>query len=364
MITKLNIITLTLILTWLPVTLHASDPSPDPILRIETGMHTARITRISVDAAERFLLTTSDDKTLRLWDLSTGELLNVYRVPIAPGNEGKLYSGAISPDGEWVVGGGWTGAEWDNQMSIYLFQRASGKLVRRLSGLKEIVDHLCFSPDGQYLGASLGDVWEVRIWQTQTWQLIFTDKDYADSSYGCSFNRQNRMVTTSNDGYLRLYSFQNGDFTLVIKNQTPGGQQPFAAVFSPEGDKIAVGFTDSAKVNVLDGNTLALLYAPDTTGIDSGQLANVAWSPDGDNLYAGGSYSDVSGMRLVLTWPQGGPWSSYTTLWQASQSSIYDLRSLKKGRIIYGAADPAFAVFDNLGNKLVERKGSIADFIS
>jgi hypothetical protein len=39
-----------------------------------------------------------------------------------------------------------------------------------------------------------------------------------------------------------------------------------------------------------------------------------------------------------------------------------DIRSLKNGGIVYGAADPAFAVLDNAGNKIVEREASIADY--
>jgi len=145
-------------------TAHANEPTTEPILR--------------------FLLTASYDKTLRLWDLHTGDLLKTYRLPIGADNEGKLYSGAISPDGEWVAGAGWTGKEWDNESSIYLFNRTSGELVKRLSGsLEQVILHLCFSPDGQYLGASLGGKNGVRVWDTQTWQQIFSDTDYADNSY-------------------------------------------------------------------------------------------------------------------------------------------------------------------------------------
>jgi len=194
-------------------TAHANEPTTEPILRIETGMHTAQIKRIGVDAAERFLLTASHDKTLRLWDLHTGDLLKTYRVPIGAGYEGKLYSGAISPDGEWVAGAGWTGVEWDDNYSIYLFNRASGKLVKRLFGLENGIAHLCFSPDGQYLGASLGGKNGVRVWNTQNWQQIFSDTDYADDSYWCDFDPQNRLVTISYDGYLRLYSSASYGFS-------------------------------------------------------------------------------------------------------------------------------------------------------
>src|SRR5580700_622578 len=42
-------------------------PDQTPFLRIETGMHTASIIRIGVDAACRRAATASGDKTVRLW---------------------------------------------------------------------------------------------------------------------------------------------------------------------------------------------------------------------------------------------------------------------------------------------------------
>jgi len=285
--TKHNLIISTLIFFLTLTTTQAEEPSDKPILRIETGMHTATISQIGVDAAERFLLTASDDKTLRLWDLHTGELLNIYRVPIGAGNEGKLYSGAISPDGEWVAGAGWT-AEWDDKESIYLFNRTSGQLVKRLSGLEQVIMHLCFSPDGHYLGATLGGGWGVRVWDTYDWNRIFKDTHYAgDSSHWCDFDRQNRLVTTSLDGYLRLYAPTSDGFSLVTKSDALGDELPVTAVFSPTGDKIAVSFLASTNINVLEGHDLTLLYAPDTTSIDNGDLSTVAWSQDGKSLYTG-----------------------------------------------------------------------------
>jgi WD40 repeat protein len=229
--------------------------------------------------------------------------------------------------------------------------------VKRLFGLEKGIAHLCFSPDGQYLGASLGGKNGVRVWNTQNWQQIFSDTDYADDSYWCDFDPQNRLVTSSYDGYLRLYSSASYGFSLVAKSNAPGGSEPFAAVFSPAGDKIAVGFADSTNVNVLDGHDLAFLYAPDTTaGIDYNDLSLsiVAWSQDGNSLYAGGKD------HHILYWSQAGQ-GNYTK-WQASSNTIMDIRPLKNDRIVYGAGAPAFAVLDNAGNKIVEQKASIADY--
>lgn len=50
-------------------TAQEREPSREPILHIETGMHTANINRIGVDAANRYLVTASADKTVRVWEL-------------------------------------------------------------------------------------------------------------------------------------------------------------------------------------------------------------------------------------------------------------------------------------------------------
>ena len=63
--------------------------SPQPVLRLETGMHTAPIRAAASDAAGEMLATVSDDKTLRLWALPTCELIRVLRPQIGAGAEGE-----------------------------------------------------------------------------------------------------------------------------------------------------------------------------------------------------------------------------------------------------------------------------------
>ncbi len=52
-----------------------------------------------MDAAERYVVTASSDKTAPVWDLASGRLLRLLRPPIGPGNEGKLYAVTITPYG-------------------------------------------------------------------------------------------------------------------------------------------------------------------------------------------------------------------------------------------------------------------------
>lgn len=336
--------------------LQADSPTT-PFLRIETGMHTALIRRIDMDARERYLVTASDDKTARVWDLANGKLLQVLRPPIGPGNEGKLYAVAIAPDGETVAVGGWTSPTGTNT-NIYLFDRSSGQLQRQIPGLPNVTHHLAYSADGRYLAAALGDQ-GIRIYRSRDGVEVGRDTGYGERSNWVEFDRAGRLVSTCLDGYIRLY---DADFKLLGKRQAPGGKQPSAARFSPADDAIAVGFYDSNAVNVLSGKDLSFLYAPATPSVDNGDLSTIAWSQDGQWLYAGGRYQDKSGSYSILKWPQAG-WGAYTA-WPAAMNTIMDIRALAHGQLVFGAADPAFGLLDSQGRKLLEQRPYIRPYIS
>ncbi len=338
-----------------------NEPSTKPILRIEAEMHTARINRFDIyeSVTEHLLVTASHDKTLRLWELADGKQKTIYRVPIETGDEGKLYSTAISPDGQWIATAGDTGRAWEEKYSVYVFSRATGQLVKRLTGLPEGVHHLCFSPDGQYLAVSMET--GLQVWETKQWQQVFSDTEYGDTSQSCQFDSKNRLLTSAWDGYLRLYSLTaTGNFALLTKTQPPGGKKPFHAVFSPKGDKIAVGFDDSTQVNVLDGQTLDLLYSPDTNNVDNGNFISVAWSPDEQRLCAGGKHDDKKGNYLIRCWSQGG--QVIPSDWIASNNTIIQLRFLQNGDLVYGTGNPSWGILDSEGQKKQEHVAPIADY--
>ena len=183
----------------------AAGPAPEPVLRIEATMHTATPKRIATDRDGRFAVTASDDKTVRVWDATSGGLLQVLRPPIDEGNEGKLFAVAITPDGESVAAAGWTGWKWHPHGSVYIFDRASGTLRQRLSGLPSAVNHLAFSPDGRWLAAALGGPHGVRVWDWRSPRPV-PAQDKADAaSYGLGWSADGRLAATSHDGRIRLY---------------------------------------------------------------------------------------------------------------------------------------------------------------
>ncbi|MFO1433522.1 MAG: caspase family protein [Candidatus Competibacteraceae bacterium] len=77
-------------------------------------------------------------------------------------------------------------------------------------------------------------------------------------------------------------------------------------------------------------------------------------------LYAGGSCYDDGGFSPILQWSGAGrgPYRK----WTASTNTLFDLHPLQQGRLVFGAADPAFGIFDITGRKVLERLPSIVDY--
>jgi uncharacterized caspase-like protein len=97
---------------------QAAEPVPGlydrPVLALDPGMHTARIVRADVDRDGRFAVTASEDKTVRVWSLADGALERTIWLPAGPGNVGKAFAVAISPDGATIAPGG-------NDLAVVMF---------------------------------------------------------------------------------------------------------------------------------------------------------------------------------------------------------------------------------------------------
>jgi WD40 repeat protein len=336
----------------------AAEPPKDPILRIETGMHTAWIGRIGLDAENRYLITGSHDKTVRVWELATGRLIRIIRPPIGEGNEGKIFAIAISPDGKTIACGGSIGWDWERTASIYLFDRESGRLTKRISGLSTPIHHLTYSKDGRFLGVTLLRNKGIRVYETSDYTCMLKDEDYGDDSHGADFNRNGGFVTASYDGFIRLY---DQEFRLISKNKAPAGNRPYSVSFSPDGSEIAVGFWDSPKVDILSGKDLSYLFSPETSGVNNRNLRSVAWSLDGEFLYAAGDFwKDALDKRIIRKWSRGGK-GLHVDL-PGTDMGIRQILPLKDGGIAFCSLDPAFGVFDRRDKRIVYKTPATPDF--
>lgn len=309
-----------------------------PVLALDPGLHTAPIGRADVDRSGSYAVTGSVDRTVRVWQVADGAMLRTIRLPVGPGNVGKVAAVAISPDGALIAAGGWMTP--GPPTHIYLFARDSGKMLQRIAGLPDIVSHLTFSADGHHLAAVLGGGAGLRVYDREAgWAEVARDSDYGDVSYGAAFAPDGRLATTSYDGNIRLY---DPAFRLKKQVAAPGGSRPFGIAFSPDGQRLAVGYDDSTAVDLLDATSLATLPGPDTGGIDNGDVSKVAWSADGATLYAGGRHVDGSGVFPVLAWSSGG--SGPPRSLPAGRNTVMSLKGLPDGGLLVASQDPFLAV--------------------
>jgi WD40 repeat protein len=177
---------------------------------------------------------------------------------------GQLLSGkfwaAISPDGSIVAAGGW--GEGPGIISIYLFDRNTGKLIRRIGGLPASVHVFAFSVDGRYLAAGHGRGLIVFD-RDKNWSEVFRDR-YGDQSYGAAFAADGRLAASSLDGKVRLY---DPGFKLVATQEELRGIPLGRLAFNPDGKVLAVGRGDRPAVELLDGHSVELLPGPDVSGL-------------------------------------------------------------------------------------------------
>ena len=145
-----------------------------PMLRIETGMHTAETDRIDIDREEQFLVSGSDDKTVRVWNLQSGGLnLQTLRVPAdGEGDIGKVYAVAISPDGRTIAA--LAGSRDRAKNSYFRSTCSTGRAVDWRAHPRtwiEVVIHLAFSPAGRPTGGDArgAGLAHPRRWTTDTY---------------------------------------------------------------------------------------------------------------------------------------------------------------------------------------------------
>jgi len=256
-----------------------------PILQIDPGGHLAKISGVAFTPDGRYLVSASDDKLIRVWDLETGKTVRTLRGQIGAGSEGKIYAMALSPDGRWLAAGGFmanfTGNNHEEIGTIRLYNFTSGKLVTLLKGHTNAVASLAFSPDNRYLVSGSGDN-NAIIWNLESKASALGGSKklsgHTDAIYAVAFTSDSqRVVTGSLDHSLRLWRVQDGGLITTLKGHT---DKVYAVAISPQEDIIASG-SDDYTIRLWDGRTGEFIKTLANQGT---QVGSLSFSPDGRYL--------------------------------------------------------------------------------
>ncbi|MGB8736265.1 MAG: PDZ domain-containing protein, partial [Rhodomicrobium sp.] len=245
------------------VTLAARPAEPKtaadaPLPMLDTGGHMAKIQSIAFTPDGRQLVSASEDKTIRVWDLASGKTVRTIRGESAPGDAGKVYAMALSPDGKWLAVGGWFDGPGDEQDAIRLYEFASSKLVALLKGHADVVQGLAFSPDGSRLISGSQDETAI-LWDTGIRagargtepKLLHRLEGHKDFIYAVGFSPEgSRAVTGSFDHDLRLWRVADGK---EIAHMPGHGDKVRSLAVAPDG-AIASGDI-SGEIRLWDGKT-------------------------------------------------------------------------------------------------------------
>ena len=278
-----------------PPTPASSAPSPLPQVRVMQAMHNGPINQIRADARFERLVTTSGDKTLRIWRISDLQPLRTVALPADPGPEGTPYSVAMSSDGRRIYVAGYTGWEWHRGAHIYVIDAVSGRIVGTIGRfVGDVVTALDLSPDGRRLAVGLGRG-GLSVIDATTGKRVRRDPKYAAPVTFVHHAANGRLATSSADGCLRVYAVHG---KLIYRRQFPPrpaeqrqctGGQLGGVRFSPDGRWLALGNQVAPELGLFDARSLSLVRTLRVNRAGQTSLCCVAWSHDSETLFANGS---------------------------------------------------------------------------
>jgi len=116
--------------------------------------HSGYISSVVITPNGKRLISSSSDKTIKIWSLITGEEIDTLNSHV-----GSVKSLAVSPSGDILVSG-------SEDKTIKLWDLNTRKEVHTITGHLNDVNDLVFSPDGQFLVSGSEDC-TIKVWRIQ-----------------------------------------------------------------------------------------------------------------------------------------------------------------------------------------------------
>jgi WD40 repeat protein len=212
-----------------------------PVLALDTGGHTNAIYKLLPYPYAEQLISVGLDKTIRFWDVATGESVRVLRPPIGPGSHGYLFAAALSPDCRYLAVGGYRAQTPLYDHRIHLIALPEGQIVHSLKGHAYAIYDLAFSADSKQLASASHDG-TVKIWDAASGTLTRTLQGHTNIVHGVAWSPDGqRIVSGSFDKTARIWNAATGAEIAVMHD----AQGLLNAVgWSPDGRSVATGGTD------------------------------------------------------------------------------------------------------------------------
>jgi WD40 repeat protein len=206
--------------------------------RLTLAGHSGRIEHVDVSPVGGLVVTSSTDKTARVWSLDDGRQLFVLHHPTS------VQTAVFSRDGKRVATGGWDGL-------VRLWNATTGELQATLQGHRASVGSAEFSPDGRTLLTGSTDQ-TARLWDLQRESLVGTLEGHSGWVNNVSFSPDGELLLTSGaDGEVWVWERKS----LTHLDTLSVGQNVSSAWFSPDGKSIALtGFAGNISFVNVDQN--------------------------------------------------------------------------------------------------------------
>ena len=187
--------------------------------------HSDRVNSVSFSPDGKFILSGSDDQTVKLWNLA-GDLRQTFN-----GHSDRVNSVSFSPDGKFILSG-------SSDYTVKLWNLA-GDLQQTFEGDSSDVTSVSFSPDGKFILSGSDDK-TVKLWNLAG-DLQQTFEGHSDYVNSVSFSPDGKFILSgSEDHTVKLWNLA-GDL-----QQTFNGHSDYvnSVSFSPDGKFILSGSGD------------------------------------------------------------------------------------------------------------------------